>query len=511
MKILIPLNLLKAMFKLEKNQFEVFVVGGSVRDLLLKKQPHDWDLTTNAKPKQLLELFPGAKYKNEFGTVLLPEKYLKESISEREGGFFEITTYRKEGFYKDKRRPDKVVFTDKLEEDLKRRDFTINALAMRIKDVDKLLKSAPKTAFYEIKLEKNSFEVIDNFCGKEDLEKKIIRTVGLPEDRIAEDALRMMRAIRLAVQLSFKIEKNTFKAIKTNAKNLKYVSPERIREEFEKIILSKTPAQGVELLIETGLIDNIIPELKETVDVRQNYHHYHGPYNTVYKHLLASLNKCPSKKLEVRLAAFLHDIGKPGVKEGRGYKASFHNHEYLGARITRKILERLKFSREIIEKTVLLVKNHMFYYNVDEVGEAGVRKVIRKVGLENINDLIDVRIADRLGSGVPKAVPYKLRHFKYMVEKVSNDPVSVKQLKIDGKDLMDKLKIKPGPKIGAILEGLLAEVIENPKLNKQKALLDRAQELARKDLKAIKKTAKEKIKETQKEEDRSIKKRYYVQ
>ncbi len=487
------------------------MVGGSVRDLLLEKQPQDWDLTTNAEPEQILEIFSGAKYKNEFGTVLIPEKYLGRAVGERDEGFFEVTTYRKEGVYQDKRRPDKVVFTDKLEADLKRRDFTINALAMRIKDVSKLLKKAGKAILLKVDLKKSDFEIIDNFQGQEDLKKKLIRTVGLPEDRITEDALRMMRAIRLAVQLGFRIEKKTLKTIKSNAKDLKYVSQERIKEEFEKIILSQAPAQGVELLMETGLIDEVIPELGKTVDVRQNYHHYHGPFNTVYKHLIASLEKCPSKKLEVRLASFLHDIGKPGVKEGRGYKASFHNHEYLGARITRKILERLKFSREVIEKTVLLVKNHMFYYNVDEVGEAGVRKVIQKVGLENINDLIDVRIADRLGSGVPKAVPYKLRHFKYMVEKVSHDPVSVKQLKINGAELMDELKIKPGPKIGAILEGLLAEVIEDPKLNKQKALLSRAQELVKKDLKAIKKTAKEKIKKTQKEKDRSIKKRYYVQ
>jgi len=322
--------------------------------------------------------------------------------------------------------------------------------------------------------------------------------------------LRMMRAIRLAVQLDFEIEKETFEAIKINSKNLKFISEERIREELEKTILSPKPARGIELLIEAGLMDLIIPEIKETIDVRQNHHHYHGPYNTVFKHMLASLEKCPSKKLEVRLAAFFHDIGKPGTKEGEGIKASFHNHEYLGERIVRKIMKRLKFPREVIDKTTLLVRNHMFYYNVDEVGESGVRKVIRKVGLENIKDLIDVRIADRLGSGVPKAVPYKLRHFKFMVDKVSSDPVSVKQLKINGQDLMEKLKIKPGPQIGAILDALLAEVIEKPELNKKEILLKEAEKLAKMDLKEIRKKAKSKIKETQKQEEKKMKDKHWV-
>ncbi len=511
MKFLIPLNLLKIIEKLEAKKFEVFVVGGSVRDLLLKKQPNDWDLTTSAQPEDILAIFPNAKYKNDFGTVLIPEKYLEEKSIEKQKGFFEITTYRKESQYRDKRRPDQVIFTDKLEDDLKRRDFTINALAIGIKGVDKLLKKSIKTEKISVELEKSQIVLIDKYQGQEDLKNKLIKTVGSAKNRIEEDALRMMRAIRLAVQLEFKIEAKTFQAIKDKAENLEYISQERIRDEFEKIILAEKPANGIELLIETGLMKWIIPELKETIKTEQNYHHYYGPYNTVYKHLMASLNKCPSKKLEVRLASFFHDIGKPETKQGRGYKSSFHNHEYAGARITKKIMERLKFSREVIDKTVLLVKNHMFYYNVDEVGEAGVRKVIRKVGLENINDLIDVRVADRLGSGVPKAIPYKLRHFKYMVEKVSCDPISVKQLKINGKDLMEKLKIKPGPQIGAILEILLAEVIENPKLNNFENLLNRAKGLIKKDLKVTKKEAKEKIKKIQKREDQKIKKQYFVQ
>ncbi len=502
----IPLNLLRIIFKLEAENFEVFVVGGSVRDLLLEKKPEDWDLTTNARPEEILKIFPKAKYKNEFGTVLIPEKYLNSNQSQS-GKFFELTTYRKEGKYTDKRRPDEVIFADKLEADLKRRDFTINALALRINDVDKLLKTS-KRKLVEVKREQ--IEIVDRFQGREDLKNKIIKTVGEPSDRIEEDALRMMRAIRLASQLNFKIEKKTLSTIQKKANNLKNISKERIQEEFKKIILSETPTKGVELLMETGLMKWIIPEIMETIDVRQNYHHYNGPYNTVYKHLLASLDKCPSKKFEVRMAAFLHDIGKPGTKQGSGYNASFHNHEYLGAKMVKKIMERLKFSREDIDKTVLLIKNHMFYYNVDEVGEAGVRKVIKKVGLENINDLIDVRIGDRLGSGVPKAVPYRLRHFQFMVDKVSQDPISVKQLKINGNNLIQELKIKPGPKIGAILDVLLMEVIENPVKNNVENLLKRAKTLIKEDLNSLRKRAKEKIKTENKKIEEKIKNKHWV-
>jgi poly(A) polymerase/tRNA nucleotidyltransferase (CCA-adding enzyme) len=212
----------------------------------------------------------------------------------------------------------------------------------------------------------------------------------------------------------------------------------------------------------------------------------------------------------VRLASFFHDIGKPRTAGGAGKATTFYNHQYAGARMTLDILRRLRFSRAVIDKTVLLVKNHMFFYDVDQVGESGVRRVVRRVGLENINDLIDVRIADRLGSGVAKAVPYKLRHFKYMVEKVSHDPISVKQLKINGNDLMVELKLDPGPKIGAILDVLLAKVIDNPELNNKKDLLRIAEELMNNDLLQLRQMAKEKIEEEREEEDKKIKGKYWV-
>jgi tRNA nucleotidyltransferase (CCA-adding enzyme) len=506
----IPDYIIKVLEKIEKTGFEAYIVGGCVRDLLMDKKPNDWDITTSAKPEEILGIFPDGKYENQFGTVIIPEKYLgqEESVDN-----IEITTYRIESTYSDRRRPDEVKFAKTLGEDLGRRDFTVNAMALGVKN-----------------------KLIDLFDGEKDLNNRLIRAVGNPEERFNEDALRMMRAVRFAAQLSkgddltflkeregeghqnekvksnnlWRIGDRTFVAIQKHENLLRHISPERIRDELEKIILSNRPAWGVELLVETNLMKNIIPEIYSTIGIKQNRHHYHGPYNTVYKHMLAALKTCPSKKLEVRLAAWMHDIGKPESKRGEGEFSTFHGHEYISARMTEKILEKLKFPRKTINKTVLLVKNHMFYYNVDEVGEHGVRRVVRKVGLENINDLIDVRIGDRLGSGVTKAVPYKLRHFKYMVEKVSTDPISVKQLKVSGNDLIKELKIKPGPKIGAILEVLLAEVINDPELNKKETLLKYADELQNKDLKKLDKLAKNKIESKQQEEDKEIKVKYWI-
>ena len=498
-KIILPKYIIDLIQKLEEAGFEAFVVGGCVRDLLMSKNPKDWDIATNAQPKELLKIFPDGKYENQFGTVMLPLKYIKGIKEEDQSGpNIEITTYRIESKYSDKRHPDEIKFAKTLEEDLSRRDFTINAMAIRVGSKKSKVKNC-------------EYEVIDLFGGREDLKNKVIRAVGEAEERFNEDALRMMRAIRFAVQMNFKIESKTFSAIKKNAKNLQYVSMERIRDDFNKIILSQDPASGIKLLIESKLIDEFIPEIIKTVRVKQNRHHYYGPYNTVYAHMLASLEKCPSEKLEVRLAAFFHDLGKPKTKRGTGESATFFGHEYVGAKMVEKIMTRLKYSRKVIDKTILLVKNHMFYYNVDEVGETGVRRVVQKVGLENINDLIDVRIADRLGSGVAKAVPYKLRHFKFMVEKVSSDPLSVKQLKVGGNDLMKDLKIKPGPKIGAILDVLLAQVIDDPKLNKKEKLLKLAEDLNKKDLEDLRKIAKQKIAEEKKEEEKLMKKKYWVE
>ncbi|HLN18829.1 MAG TPA: HD domain-containing protein [Patescibacteria group bacterium] len=481
----IPQYVIEIIRKLEAAGFEAFVVGGCVRDMLLGIEPKDWDVATDARPEEIQKIFSDSVYENEFGTVGIKIKDEDKTVD-----VVEITTYRIESKYTDKRHPDEISFAKTLEEDLSRRDFTINAMAIRL------------TA--------KNYEIVDPFNGQEDMKKKVIRAVGKAEDRFNEDALRMMRAIRFAVQLEFKIDENTLSAIKKNAKNLKYISQERIKDEFAKIILSPKPAEGIKLLYESGLLFQFIAEMKEAVGFEQGFHHYNGPYRMVFDHMVASLEHCPSQKLEVRLACLFHDIGKPRTAGGKGIETTFYNHQYAGEKITREILKRLRFSRETIEKTTLLVRNHMFFYDVDQVGESGVRRIVRRVGLDNINDLIDVRIGDRLGSGVAKAVPYKLRHFKYMVEKVSKDPISVKQLKVNGNDLMRELGLEPGPKIGAILDVLLAEVIENPKLNEKKSLLKRAEELEMREIEEIREMAKERIEEEREVADKKIKGKYWV-
>jgi len=287
---------------------------------------------------------------------------------------------------------------------------------------------------------------------------------------------------------------------------LKFVSQERIRDELVKILSSDMPYEGIMFLYELKLLQYILPELERGVGVDQNRHHTY----TVFKHSVLSLKYCPSKDWRVRLAALLHDIAKPQTKKFIKGDATFYNHDIVGAKISQKIMKRLKFSNEDMAQVVTLIRNHMFYYNVGEVTEASVRRLIRKVGQENLQHLIDLRIADRLGSGVPKAKPYKLRHLEYLMEKVQHDPVSVKMLKINGDDLIKLLKIEPSPKIGAILDVLLSEVIEDPQLNNKKFLEDRSQELNKLDLKELREQAKEKIEEKKTEDDMELKKEFWV-
>lgn len=484
----IPKYILDILRQLRAHQHEAYIVGGCVRDLLLQKEPKDWDITTKAKPEQILAVFKDAKYENEFGTVLLPWRHPAKA-GEDKGELvdvIEITTYRSEQGYSDRRHPDTVRFETELDKDLERRDFTINALALDL--------SGDKPV------------VIDLFGGQKDLKAKIIRAVGEPADRFKEDALRMLRAVRFSAQLGFELEAKTQRAIVKLAGGLKFVSKERIRDEFIKIISSERPAEGLLLLHECKLLQYIIPELEQGIGVNQDRHHIYP----VFKHNVLALKHCPSPAWPVRLAALFHDIAKPKTRKIIKGVATFYNHEYLGAKMVDRIMLRLKFSTLERERVVNLVRNHMFYYNVGEVTAASVRRLIVKVGRENLKDLIDLRIADRLGSGTPKAVPYKLRHLQYMLEKVQSDPVSVKMLKINGSDLMEQLKIPPSPKIGAILDVLLSEVIENPELNTQEYLSQRALALNSLDLDALRAQAKDIISDKQQQDDRQIKKNYKV-
>jgi len=495
LKINIPKETLDVYLKLKEAGFEAFFVGGCVRDILLNKEPKDWDIATNATPDEIQNIFPDSVYENQFGTV-----GVKTSSEDPRLKIVEITTYRLEGKYSDKRHPDEIKFAKTIEEDLSRRDFTINAMALKCDPKPRIHSNAP-----------NKCELIDPFDGLIDLKCKIIKTVGNPEERFNEDALRLIRAIRFATELGFKIEKETRFAIKKYAGLLQMIAKERIRDEFIKIIMTENAAYGIKMLVDYGLIDFIAPELRQGIGVSQNKHHIYE----VFEHSLRSLDYAAKKNysLEVRLASLFHDIGKPKTKRGEGPEATFYGHEIVGARMTARILDRLHFPKHISEKVVHLVRYHLFYYNVGEVTAAGVRRFLNRVGPENVDDLIKVREADRIGSGVPKAFPYKLRHLLFMIEKVKTDPISPKMLKVNGNDVMEILKIKPGPRIGWILSILLEEVLDDPKRNAKENLELRIKELGKLndwELEKLARSAKEKKDEFESGIEEEMKKKYWI-
>lgn len=477
------------------NNYKAYLVGGCVRDLILGKRPKDWDIATNALPEEILKFFPNSIYENEFGTVRIKTDSEDETLK-----IIEVTTFRKEGKYSDFRHPDKIEFAKSIEEDLARRDFTINAIALEIKNFD-----------FKNKIKKENLNFIDPFNGQLDIKNKIIRAVGNPNERFKEDALRLLRAIRFSAELDFKIEKLTYDSILKNNYLIKNISFERIRDEFIKIIQSGNAFRGILLLEQTGLLKFIIPELSNCIGISQNKHHKYD----VFEHSLRALQYTVSKNysLEVRLASLFHDIGKPQTKKGDGENATFYNHEYVSAKLTKQILEKLKFPKDIIKKVVHLVRYHMFYYNVGEVTAAGVRRFIARVGIENIDDLMKVREADRIGSGVPKAVVYKMRHLLYMIEKVRRDPISPKMLKINGNDIMKILNIPPSPRIGKILNILLEEILDDPSKNEIKYLENRIKELNQfndKDLDIMVEKSKQKQQEFEEGIEKKIKKKYYI-
>ena len=439
---------------LQNTGYEAYAVGGCVRDLLIGRKPKDWDVTTNARPEEIKKVFPKSFYENKFYTVTAQTGDKDPSLKE-----IEITTYRSEAKYTDKRHPDEIRPAKTMEEDLSRRDFTANAIAIEIQN-----------AKVKSQNDKSKFKIIDPYNGQKDLDDKIIRAVGDSDERFREDALRLVRAVRFASALGFGIEPKTMEAIVKNADLLGSISKERVRDEFLKIISCDNAADGIELLRKTELLKHITPELLEGYGIGQNKHHIYE----IYEHNLRSLDAAVKKgfNLDVRIAALLHDIAKPRTKKGQGAEATFYDHQIVSARMTKEILSRLKFPVEQIRKISSLVRHHMFYYNVGEVTESSVRRLLRAIGSDLMDELLELRIADRIGSGVPKAEPYKLRHLRYIIEKVSKDPISVKMLKVNGDDIMRQLGIPPGPKIGQILDILLEYVLDDPKKN-TKAFLEK--------------------------------------
>jgi tRNA nucleotidyltransferase (CCA-adding enzyme) len=425
-------------------QYEAYVVGGAVRDTLLGKEPKDYDIVTSAKPDKVIDIFEKLNYqviptglKHGTVTVLIDNNPV------------EVTTFRVDGKYSDNRRPDSVTFVETLEEDLSRRDITINAMAYH-----------------------PDLGIIDYFGGESFLEQKCIKTVGNASERFQEDALRMMRAIRFSCQLDFKIEQYTFEGIQINAELIKNVSNERIRDELVKILLSDYPAKGIELLQKSWLLQYILPELNECVGFDQKNPHHN---KDVFKHTLKVLENVP-KNINVRLAALLHDIGKPITfsmgEDGFGH---FYSHHMKGYDLTQDILRRLKFDNKTIENVPILVKEHMSRY--PHIRKSNIKKLINRVGIDNIDNLINLQIADIIGSNPPFDFKNVIE-LKEEINRILNteEPLSVKDLEISGYDLM-QLGMKPGKKMGIALNELLEKVLENPELNTKNHLIEEAKSL----------------------------------
>jgi len=486
MTLKIPKEAKDAAKQLENAGYAAYLVGGCVRDLVVGKKPKDWDIATNATPEEIQKVFPESVYENNFGTVGVKTGSNDETLK-----ILEITTFRSESVYEDRRHPKEVKFVSTIEEDLSRRDFTVNAMALALTGNKKLKTNNS----YKLSVGSDLL-LVDPFGGQKDLKKKIVRAVGNPRERFQEDALRLMRAVRFAVELDFKIDPPTQEEVAKNAGLIEEIAKERIRDEFTKIIMSDRAAEGIILLEDAGLLKYIVPELREGIGCGQNKHHIY----TVFEHNVRALNYTAEKgySFKVRLASLLHDVGKPRVKRGDGPDSTFYNHEVVGARMALKIMDRLKFPKELVEEVGHLVRYHLFYYNVGEVTEAGVRRFLARVGPENVDDLLKVREADRIGSGVPKAFPYKLRHLLFMIEKVKRDPISPKMLKVNGTDVMKILNVAPGPKIGWILTILLEEVLDDPKKNEEKYLDGRVGYLGMLSDKELKKMS-EKARETKEE------------
>ncbi len=430
--------------------FECYIVGGCVRDMLQEKNPKDWDLTTNATPDEIIALFPDSFYENEFGTV-----GIKNEVTEDETlKVVEITPYRLEGTYTNARHPDSVSFSKKVEDDIKRRDFTMNAIAVN-----------PITG-----------EIVDPYNGQQAIKDKIITTVGNANDRFSEDALRIMRAVRFKAQLGFEVSRETSEALKTNVSQLKNVSRERIRDEFSKMIASDNPMLGMKVSQETGILQYIASEFLDGVGCEQKGEHIYD----VFDHLLHAVQHAADKDFafHVRLAALFHDIGKPKTRRKHPVrdKYTFYGHEVVGAKMTKRILEDLRFPKKTIEVVVKLVRYHMFFSDTEQITLSAVRRIITAVGKEYIWDLMQVRECDRAGMKKREA-PYRLRKYHAMIEEALRDPISVSQLKIDGTYLMETLQMKPGRRMGWILHALLEEVLENPQLNTVEQLHERALDL----------------------------------
>jgi poly(A) polymerase/tRNA nucleotidyltransferase (CCA-adding enzyme) len=558
---------------LQSAGFEAYLVGGCVRDLLMGRTPNDWDITTNAVPEEIIGLFEKTFYENAFGTVgvvvktddevygaSIRKRDNDESVSGETDGevsretseneeisvthettdeqnvpdgvanpvrrtvvahetlqsesgqttydelgrrtatderndpqvtIVEVTPYRTESDYSDSRHPDEVKFSKNLEDDLKRRDFTINALAY----------------------DPSNKKLVDIYKGQNDIKDMLVRTVGAPEERFNEDALRLLRAVRFSAQLGFVIESETTNAIYKLSDNLDKVSRERIRDEFTKMIMSNNAMMGIVLANKLNLLRFIVPELEKGIGCEQNGSHIY----TVWEHNLRALDHAVKHDwpLHIRLGALFHDIGKPDTRRWSKEKDNwtFYGHDIVGGRMAKKVMGNLRFPVKLTEIVSLLVKYHLFFSDVEKITLSAVRRIVANVGAENVWDLMKIRACDRIGMGRPVEKPYRLRKYEAMIEEAMRSPVSVGMLKIDGTRIMEVTHETPGPKLGLILHALLEEVLEDPNLNTAEYLEKRTLELIKlepEDLKKLGEEGKEKKAEAEEEELTKIRKKHGV-
>jgi poly(A) polymerase/tRNA nucleotidyltransferase (CCA-adding enzyme) len=442
--IKVPTDVERVVATLVASGHEAYVVGGCVRDALRGVDPHDWDVATSATPEQIQGVFRRSLYLNRFGTVVV-----------RQGDHeVEVTTYRVEADYADHRHPTSVAFTDSLHADLSRRDFTMNAMAWRPAAGDK------------------PGELVDPFGGQRDLETGIIRAVGEPRERFVEDALRMLRAVRFATLLGFRIDPGTAEAIRASAHLAASLSGERIQQEMVKILGAVKPSVAFRMMSDLGLLAVIFPEMEEAKSIPQDK----AVAQDVFEHSIVTADATPANDLVLRLAGLLHDIGKPETfADGH-----FHQHEFVGEAKAREILRRWRFDKETITQVTHLIRNHMFWYQTEWTGSA-VRRFVRKVGLENIPALFALRRADNIGSGARSPRMYALESLWERVQEEirAASAFSLRDLKVDGNDIMRELGIAPGPAVGRILNELFDRVTDDPALNTRERLIELAREIAR--------------------------------
>jgi tRNA nucleotidyltransferase (CCA-adding enzyme) len=422
-----------------------YVVGGSLRDALLGRPAVDWDLATDALPEQTVAIFPGSIYENRFGTVAV----------RRDDEMYQVTTFRSDHDYADFRRPHRIEFGDSIEVDLARRDFTVNAMAWGA--------PAPGAEAGVGAGSRPEPRLVDPYDGRADVASRLIRAVGDPVKRLEEDALRIVRAVRLAATLELAIEPATRAAIEARAELVRHLSGERIAAELDKILAMPEPSRGLRLLAETGVLDHVAPELAAQRGVSQNK--VEG--EDLWDHTVRTVDAVPASRPVVRLAALLHDLGKPATAAD----GHFYGHDKVGADLATAFLERLRYPHVVTDRVVALVRQHMFTYD-DGWSDTAVRRFISKIGRPALDEQFELRAADNIGSGMPSdgagLAELRRRVGEQLAADVALDRAG---LVVDGDDLIAELGLRPGPTIGRVLDELVERVIADPALNDRPTLL----------------------------------------